>query len=187
MRFASFCLAMSFDIAHSPEIPERQSALVLMQPTFIRVMDHLRRTLEQSEWKGQYETTYAWPEAITAEAKAEVLWLYDKLEGAAKADQADIECQLEDLPQPIPVYLLHLEQGDEKRTMSLWELCYQICLANYNSQIERTNFVEVDLDLAPPDTSLFDASGEVDWVRLDQKAAGVIQAAFQSLKNAPIE
>jgi hypothetical protein len=178
---------MSFDTAHSPEIPERQSALVLMQPTFIRVMDHLRRTLEQSEWQGQYETTYAWPEAIATEAKAEVLWLYDKLEGAAKPEQADIERQLEDLPQPIPVYLLHLEKGEEKRTISLWELCYQICLANHNSQIERTDFVEVDLDVAPPDASLFDTSGEVDWVRLDRKAAGVIQAAFQSLENTQIE
>jgi hypothetical protein len=178
---------MSFDAADSPEVPVRQSAAALMQPTFIRVMDHLRRTLEQSDWKGQYETTYAWPEGTSPEAKAEVLWLYDQLEGAAKADQADIECQLEELPQPIPVYLLHLEKGQEQRTMNLWELCCQICVADYNAQIECTDFVEVDLDVALPDSSLFDASGEVDWVRLDQKATGVIQSAFQSLKNTQID
>jgi hypothetical protein len=177
---------MSFNAADSPEVPVRQSAMALMQPTFIRVMDHLRRTLEQSDWKGQYETTYAWPEGISPEAKAEVFWLYDQLEGAAKADQADIECQLEELPQPIPVYLLHLEMDQEKRTMNLWELCCQICLADYDAQIECTDFVEVDLDLALPDSSLFDASGEVDWVQLDQKTAGVIQSAFQSLKNTQI-
>jgi hypothetical protein len=179
-------LAMSFDSANFSEVPAGQTALTLMQPTFIRVMDHLRRTLEQSAWKGQYETTHAWPEGTTPEVKAEVLWLYDKLEGAAKVDQADIECQLEELPQPVPVYLLHLENEQQTRTINVWELCYQICLANYTSQIERTDFVEVALNEAQPDYALFDESGEVDWVRLDQKTAGVIQAAFQSLENSHI-
>ncbi|WP_404784791.1 hypothetical protein [Altericista sp. CCNU0014] len=178
---------MSFDAANSPELPLRQSAAALMQPTFIRVMDHLRRMLEESDWKGHYETTYVWSENIAPETKAEVLWLYDKLEEAAKADRADIERQLEDLPQPIPVYLLHLEKGEKTRTMNLWELCYQICLGSYSPQIERADFVEIDLDTAPPDASLFDAFGEVDWMRLDQKAAGVIQAAFQLLKNTQID
>jgi hypothetical protein len=173
---------MSFDSAHSAEVPPWQSAVTLMQPTFIRVMDHLRRTLEQSVWKGQYETTHAWPDNITPEAKAEVLWLYDKMEGAAKADQADIESQLEDLPQPVPVYLLHLEKEQERRILNLWELCYEICLASYMPEFQRTDFVEVALDEAQPDYTLFDGSGEVDWVRLDQKTASVIQAAFQSLE-----
>jgi hypothetical protein len=178
--------AMSFDSADFSEVPAGQTALMLMQPTFIRVMDHLRRTLEQSVWKGQYETTHAWPEGTTPEVKAEVLWLYDKLEGAAKEDQADIECQLEELPQPVPVYLLHVEKAQQKRTINVWELCYQICLADYTPQIERTYFVEVALDEAQPDYALFDESGEVDWVRLDQKTAGVVQAAFQSLENSHI-
>jgi hypothetical protein len=179
-------LAMSFNSADFSEVPAGQTALTLMQPTFIRVMDHLRRTLEQSDWKGQYETTHAWPEGTTPEVKAEVLWLYDKLEGAAKVDQADIECQLEELPQPVPVYLLHLEKEQQTRTINVWELCYQICLANYTPQIKRTDFVEVALNEAQPDYALFDESGEVDWVRLDQKTAGVIQAAFQSLENSPL-
>jgi hypothetical protein len=175
---------MSFTSNHSAEVPPWQSAVTLMQPTFIRVMDHLRRTLEQSAWKGQYETIHAWPEDITPEAKAEVLWLYDKMEGAAKADQADIESQLEDLPQPVPVYLLHLEKAQEQRTLNLWELCYQICLATYTPHLERTDFVEVALEEALPDYTLFDESGEVDWVRLDQKTASVIQSAFQCLETS---
>jgi hypothetical protein len=177
---------MAFESADFSEVPAGQTALTLMQPTFIRVMDHLRRTLEQSAWKGQYETTHAWPEGTTPEVKAEVLWLYDKLEGAAKVDQADIECQLADLPQPVPVYLLHLEKEQQRKTINVWELCYQICLTDYIPQIERTDFVEVALEEAQPDYALFDESGEVDWVRLDQKTAGMIQAAFQSLENSHI-
>lgn len=178
-------ITMSFDSADFSEVPAGQTALMLMQPTFIRVMDHLRRTLEQSAWKGQYETTYAWPEGTTPDAKAEVLWLYDKLEGAAKSasDQADIECQLEELPQPVPVYLLHLEKENQRRTINLWELCYQICLEDYAPEIESKGFAEVSLDQAKPDRCLFEDSGEVDWVRLDRKTAGVIQAAFQALED----
>jgi hypothetical protein len=184
VRLASSCLIMSFDNADSAEVSAGQNALALMQPTFIRVMDHLRRTLEQSDWKGQYETTYAWPEGITPKAKAEVLRLYDKIEAAPKSEQADLEGQLEALPQPIPIYLLHLEKGEEKRMMNLWELCYQICLAEYEPQIESMGFANIPLNAAMPDQTLFDTSGEVDWVQLDQKTDSVIQAAFESLEHA---
>jgi hypothetical protein len=179
--FRQFWLIMSFDPADFAEGSGSQTALILMQPTFIRVMDHLRRALEQSDWKGQYETTYAWPEGITPEAKAEVLWLYDKIEAAAKSEKADLEYQLEVLPQPIPIYLLHLEKGEERRLLNVWELCCQICLADYVPQMDSKDFVNVGLDDAVADQSLFDALGEVDWARLDQKTGGVIQASFESL------
>jgi hypothetical protein len=178
-----FLLTMSFDSADF-EGSGGQTALTLMQPTFIRVMDHLRRTLEQSDWKGQYETAYAWTEGTTPEVKAEVLGIYNRIEVAPKSEQASLESLLNLLPEPIPIYLLHLDKAQETRTLNLWELCYQICLADYTPEIESTGFVEVDLDEAAPDVSLFDALGEVDWVQLDQKAAAVIKSAFESLDRS---
>jgi hypothetical protein len=179
--FISMLFAMSFDSADFSEASAEQTAIALMQPTFIRVMDRLRKALEQSAWKGQYETTYAWPGGITAEAKAQVLGLYDRIEVAPKSEQANLEAQLEALPEPIPIYLLHLNKAQQTRTLNLWELCYQVCLADYAPDFESTGFAEIDLNEAAPDRTLFDASGEVDWEQLDRKTADVIQAAFESL------
>jgi hypothetical protein len=165
----------------SLDSPPWQQAVTLMQPAFIRVMDHLRNTLEQSDWSGQYETVHSWPEGTTPEEQAEVLWLYDKLESADDVSKADIELQLEDFPQPVPVYLLHLTKADQTRTINLWELCYQICLLDYTPQIERSFFVDMPLEEVEPDHTLFDVSGEVDWPLLDRKTAQVIQSAFKSL------
>jgi hypothetical protein len=177
-----FLLTMSFDSADF-EGSGGHTALTLMQPTFIRVMDRLRKALEQSAWKGQYETTYAWAEGTSPEEKAQVLELYNRIEVAPKSEQASLEAQLAILPEPIPIYLLHLDKAQETRTLNLWELCYQICLADYTPELESTGFVEVDLDEAAPDLSLFDALGEVDWVKLDQKTGTVVQAAFKCLEQ----
>jgi hypothetical protein len=170
---------MSFD---SAGMSPGEKAVTLMQPAFIRVMDHLRNTLERSDWAGQYETVHAWPEDITPEEQAEVLLLYDRLAAAKNdAQQAEIEDRLQDLPQPVPVYLLHLTQGDRTKTINLWELCYQICLLDYTPHIERTIFVDLPLEGVRPDHTLFDASGEVDWHLLDLKTAQVIHSVFESL------
>jgi hypothetical protein len=182
--FSPRLFVMSFDSADFSEASGSQTALTLMQPTFIRVMDHLRRTLEQSAWKGQYETTYAWPEEATPEVKAQVLGLYSRIEVAPKSEQANLEAQLAALAEPIPIYLLHLDKPQETRTLNLWELCYQICLADYTPDFESTGFVEIDLDEAAPDLSLFDVLGEVDWVQLDCKTAAVVQTAFDSLEQS---
>jgi hypothetical protein len=182
----SLCVfIMSFDSADFSGASGSQTALTLMQPTFIRLMDHLRKTLEQSDWKGQYETTYAWTEGVTPELKAEVLGLYNRIEVAPKSEQANLEAQLGALPEPIPIYLLHLDKAQETRTLNLWELCYQICLADHTPEFESTGFAEIDLAKVPPDLSLFDALGDVDWVKLDQKTVVVVQAAFESLENKP--
>lgn len=161
-----------------------QQAVKLMQPAFIRVIDHLRTTLEQSEWVGQYETIQAWPPETTPEMQAEVLYLMDQIETAEDGDRAALEDQLETLPQPISVYLLHLTKAEQVKTLNLWELCYQICLLDYIPQIERTTVVEISLEEISPDQTLLDDEGEVDWTRLDLKTAQVVQAAFQALDHA---
>jgi hypothetical protein len=173
---------MNLDSTHYASEPlPWQQAVKLMQPAFIRVIDHLRITLEQSEWVGQYETLQVWPPETTPEMQAEVLYLMDQIEAAEEGDRAALEYQLETLPQLISVYLLHLTKAEQTKTLNLWELCYQICLLDYVPQIECTTVVEIPLEEISPDHTLLDDEGEVDWTRLDLKTAQVVQAAFQSL------
>jgi hypothetical protein len=163
-----------------PDTPPWQRAVRLMQPAFIRVIDHLRTTLEQSEWVGQYETIQAWPADATPQIQAEVLHLLDQIELVDEDQQRELGEQLDNLPQPIPVYLLHLTKAEQVKTLNIWELCYQICLSNYSPQIERATFVEIPLEDVSPDHTLFDDADEVDWTRLDRKAAEAVQSAFES-------
>lgn len=160
-----------------------QQVVKLMQPAFIRVIDHLRTTLEQSEWAGQYETLQAWPPEATPEIQAEVLNLMDRIEAVEESDRLELEQQLEALPQPISVYLLHLTKGAQARTLNLWEMCYQICLMDYIPQLERPTFEDIPLEELSPDEALLDEAGEVDWPRLDLKTAQVVQSAFESLEH----
>jgi hypothetical protein len=168
---------------HASEFLPWQQAVKLMQPAFIRVIDRLRTTLEQSEWAGQYETLQAWPSEATPEIQAEVLDLMDRIEAAEDGDRPELEHRLEALPQPISVYLLHLSKAEQARTLNLWEMCYQVCLADYVPQLERPTFVDMPLEEISPDLTLFDEVGEVDWPRLDLKTAHVVQAAFESLED----
>ena len=70
-----------------------KQAELLMQPAFIRILDHIRKKLEDSVWQGTYE-----------------------------------EVQI-----PIPGYRLDLEYQEQKISINVWELCYQVCFSNYFS------------------------------------------------------
>jgi hypothetical protein len=155
---------------------------LLMQPAFIRLMDHLRHQLEQTDWVGQYETLNQWSEEISPEIQSQVLALLTKLEHCRSLQQQEhLESQLAELPQPIPVHLLHLSKDSAQVTFNLWELCYQICLQAYTPCLSRQTFVQLPPEDLVADISLFAETGEVDWMALDQKAATLVAAAFAQL------
>lgn len=158
----------------------------LMQPAFIRLMDHLRHQLEQTDWASQYETLNQWPPGTTPEEQTIVTTLLTLLETSASLQQQEqIEDQLAELPQPIPVHLLHLTKENAQVTLNLWELCYQICLQDYTPCLSRSTFIEVPPAEMQADDSLFAEDGEVDWTALDQKTANVVAGAFKTLTGDP--
>lgn len=153
-----------------------QQAEVLMQPVFIRLVDNLRKAMEQSAWKGDYREDWIWPEGVSAETQAEVQQLQAQLKTAPPDQAASLEAKLTQLPQPFPSYTLHLTRDDKAVSVDLWQLCYQICFKNYHPMLIQVDEVPVEVD-----TSLFDEAGEVDWQRLDHKAQQIVQQIFASL------
>lgn len=159
-----------------------QQAEILMQPVFIRVIDNLRKQLEQSTWKGTYHDTQTWPEGVSDDTKAQVLALHQELIAAADDHEiAAIEHELAQLPRFQPGYELWLEQNDtvagtlrdRKLKLDLWQLCYQVCFRDYQP--------EMPDELIAVDTDLLDEDGAVDWVQLDQKAKHLIEETFRQL------
>lgn len=159
-----------------------RQAELLMQPAFIRLIDNIRKQLEQSTWRGSYRDVQVWPEHTSAETQARVGQLQRELEAANAEEAIAIRQALNHLPQPVPGYELCLSKGDRHITVDLWDLCYQICFRNYSAAAPAPASVEVD-------DALIDEQGEVDWHYLDGKAQDLVSAIFEHLPSVaePVE
>ncbi|NET46550.1 hypothetical protein [Okeania sp. SIO2B3] len=113
-----------------------KQAELLMQPAFIRLLDHIRKKLDNSVWQGDYQ----------------------------------------EVQTPIPGYRLDLEYQDQKVSIDIWELCYQVCFNNYHSTHTAEQTVEVEVD-----TSLLNDEGNVNWEHLDEKALKVVENMMADL------
>lgn len=154
-----------------------QQAELLMQPAFIRVIDHIGKQLEGSDWRGTYEDVMIWSEGTTEETKGTVTQLVHCLETAFPEQLSEIEQTLIHLPTPQPEYHLCLRhQGVPEVKVNLWELCYQICFRDYELSHPTPPNYTVNID-----TSLIDETGDIDWQRLDVKAGELVDQIFTNL------
>ena len=148
-------------------------AELLMQPTFIRVVDNVRKLLDNSSWKGTYHDVLTWAAGTSEETKAIVTQMVQELETATPEDAEQIRETLAKLPTPHPGYHLCLQRQEQQVNVDLWELCYQVCFVDYT----------LSDDVVDIDTSLLDETGDVEWNLLDKKARKVVEAVFASLPD----
>jgi hypothetical protein len=154
------------------DVESWQQAELLMQPAFIRLLDNIRKQLDESNWKGTYQEVPVWPETVSDEMKAKVQLLQTELKTAAP-DQVDaIEQALAELPTPHPGYELCLQRDDRQVCVDIWEICYQICF--------QPTAVGQPVEI---DQSLIDSAGEVDWHRLDDKTKALVEELFGNLRD----
>ncbi len=152
-----------------------KQAEILMQPALIRVIDNIRKQLETSSWRGDYQTVALWPEGTTEETKTQVALLQAELETATGEEAEAIAQTLEQLPKSYPGYVLSLQKEEERVDVDLWQLCYSLCCRNYALESQEAHpLVEID-------THLLDEQGEVDWEQLDHKAKELIGQIFDNL------
>jgi len=148
-----------------------QQAEVLMQPAFIRVVDNIRKQLDESAWKGTYKDVLVWTADTSDETKAIVTQLLQEMEGATPEQSDLIRQSLANLPTPHPGYHLCLQRQDQLVTVDLWELCYKVCFLDYGTG---NNSVSIDPDL-------IDETGDVDWLQLEAKTKELVGQVFASL------
>jgi hypothetical protein len=153
------------------DIEAWRQAELLMQPAFIRVIDNLRKQLEQTSWKGSYRDVPIWADDTPEDVKATVARLQEQLKTASPQQTEEIQNALSHLPSPHPGYELCLQQADRQVTIDLWELCYRVCFANDIHEPVRV------------DTSLIDEAGAVDWDRLDEKTKALVEQIFENLPD----
>lgn len=150
----------------------RQLADQLMQPALIRVIDNIRKRLEDSDWQGDYQETQLWPAGIDEAQMRRVKELQSQLSTATPEEADILRKELLTLPQPFPGYELHLSQGNRESVVDVWELCCCVCF-------ERFPVLEGIVSI---DTSLVDADiNDVDWLVLDTKAKAIVDTVFEQL------
>lgn len=152
-----------------------EQAQVLMQPIFIRLIDNIRKQLDESAWKGSYREEAVWADDVDAETRSQFEQLQQQHKAAAPNLKPAIEQQLADLPQPFITYQLCLQKGDREVVIDLWQLCYQICFRNYSPPFDLTH------DSVEIDTTLLDEHGEVDWQQLETKTHRLLSQVFANL------
>lgn len=148
----------------------------LMQPVLIRVVDNIRKHLEDSDWKGTYQETQLWSDSIDESEMHRFKALQAQLKEATPAEADDIRQELTQLPQPFPGYELHLTKAEQICVVDVWQLCYCVCFEQYPVA---EGAVTVDMSLIDREIN------DVDWLTLDNKAKSVVQKVFNQLGEDP--
>lgn len=90
----------------------------------------------------------------------------------------------EEVTEPFPGHQLVLENGNNQMRVNIWDLCFQVCFANYQPQPFVDNLPGNEEDLRVEiDQQLFNAQGEVDWTALDQKAGHCVEKLLAALPS----
>jgi hypothetical protein len=150
-----------------------QQAELLMQPAFIRVVDNIRKQLDESDWEGTYHDVLIWQPNTTDEMKLQVNQLLQAMETATPPQIEQIKETLALLPLPHPGYHLLLQHQEQQVSVDLWDLCYQVCFVNYSPES-----MEADID-----KDLFDELGNIDWLKLEDKTKQLVKQVFASLPD----
>ncbi|MEL6555005.1 MAG: hypothetical protein AAFQ63_16295 [Cyanobacteria bacterium J06621_11] len=152
----------------------------LMQPALIRVIDNIRKQLDQVSWKGGYEEKLIWPEGTTPEQQQEYAALQKVLHGVPPEEHDRVAALMSKLPQPSPIYTLRLKKDNhDDQTVDIWALCYRVCTVTSEIATDETNSAEQ----LKADEHLFDESGEVDWRMLDDKTKQLVEGIFEQLTD----
>jgi hypothetical protein len=158
------------------ETPQaRQLADQLMQPALIRIIDNIRKQLEDSDWHGTYQETQIWPEGTSEATLQRFKELQAQLSQATPEAADTLRAELTQLPQPFPGYELHLTQAEQTRVVDVWHLCYCVCFQAY----------PVSEGAVRVDESIIDRElNDVDWLVLDNKAKAIVEEVFSQLGAA---
>jgi len=149
---------------------DRDQAAQLMQPCLIRVIDNIRKHTENLDWRSDYVEQLMWSADTTEAQRQQVKALAAQLETAEPDAAIAIRQQLDQLPTPAPAYELRLSRDDRTVTLDIWELCFQVCFYAYSLDQPVT-----------VDESLWDKTGDIDWLVLDEKAQEIVVSAINRL------
>ncbi|MEL4897045.1 hypothetical protein [Crocosphaera sp. Alani8] len=87
-------------------------------------------------------------------------------------EKSNLVAKYEEVQEPLPGYHLILTQEEKSITISIWEICFQVCFIDY--QLSSVNSSESSV-IVEIDENLFDEVPEINWQNLERKTQKVIE------------
>ncbi len=92
-------------------------------------------------------------------------------------EKTNLVATYEEVQDPLPGYQLILTHDDDSVTISIWDICFQVCFIDYQfSSIQSSqNSIIVEID-----DNLFNEDKEINWQQLETKTQQTIQTIIDN-------
>ncbi|MBD2654803.1 hypothetical protein H6G45_15190 [Synechocystis sp. FACHB-383] len=129
--------------------------------------------------KPEFATVQAWEQADCLMQPALIRTIDHLRQGL---ESCPWRSRYEEVEEPIPGHRLILENEGQTYGVNIWDLCFQVCFANYQPQPFGDQLPDEDeVFTAEIDQQLFNDQGEVDWTKLDDKARHCVTTLLAAL------
>lgn len=100
-----------------------------------------------------------------------------------KLEQSTWEGTYQEVENPYPGYELLLHYQQHAVRVNLWDICFQVCFLNYPSPLDNDDNSSDVEKIVEIDINLIQASGDVDWHKLETKTNHLIDELFNNLPS----
>jgi hypothetical protein len=97
-----------------------------------------------------------------------------------QSEKSTLKVSYTEEENPHLTHYVCLSDGERELKFDIWQLCYQVCFKNYDSNYSASPHQVVEIDDSPIDKE----TGEIDWHILDAKAESVVTRLFTVFDRA---
>jgi hypothetical protein len=98
-------------------------------------------------------------------------------------EKSNLVATYEEVQEPFPGYQLTLTYEKKSVTISIWDICFQVCFLNYElSSIDEKN-ISKESRIVEIDSSLFNEEESINWENLETKTQQIIQKIIDNFHH----
>ncbi|EAM50807.1 hypothetical protein WH8501_19670 [Crocosphaera watsonii WH 8501] len=92
-------------------------------------------------------------------------------------EKTNLVATYEDIQEPFPGYQLILTKENNSVSISIWEICFQVCFTDYQFSSNNSSQASIMVEI---DENLFNGDNEINWQQLEIKTQQTIQTIINN-------
>ncbi|CCQ62440.1 hypothetical protein [Crocosphaera watsonii] len=92
-------------------------------------------------------------------------------------EKTNLVATYEDIQEPFPGYQLILTKENDSVSISIWEICFQVCFTDYQFSSNNSSQASIMVEI---DENLFNGDNEINWQQLEIKTQQTIQTLINN-------
>ena len=92
-------------------------------------------------------------------------------------EKTNLVATYEDVQEPFPGYQLILTKENDSVSISIWEICFQVCFTDYQFSSNNSSQASIMVEI---DENLFNGDNEINWQQLEIKTQQTIQTIINN-------